>query len=170
METVILVFAVILLVGGIIFSVLPPLPGPLMAFVGLLLTSVASEETQVSTWLLVTLGVIATVIQVADFVLPAAATKKYGGTKAGVIGGLIGTVIGAFSGIPFGIIIGPLLGAIIGDLVGGNHIRGAMKSGFASFIGFLLGTTVKIGYSIIVGVIVVWEIGGLFISWVSELF
>ena len=170
METVLLILAVVLLVGGIIFSVLPPLPGPLMAFSGLLMTSFASTETKVATWLLIAVGVVAMIIQVADFILPAAATKKYGGTRAGIIGGLIGTIVGAFSGIPFGIILGPLLGAIIGDLVGGNHIRGAMKSGVASFVGFLLGTMVKITFSVIVGVIVMWEIGGLIISWISDLF
>ena len=70
-------------------------------------------------------------------------------------------VLGVVLPIPFGIILGPLLGAIIGDLVGGNHIRQATKSGFGSFVGFLLATGMKVIFSCVIGILIFVKIGGL---------
>ena len=72
--------------------------------------------------------------------------------------------------IPFGIILGPLLGAIIGDLIGGNHIKAAMKSGFGSFIGFVLATSMKVIFSCIIGVLIFIKIGGLVVDAIVALF
>jgi len=160
-----------LLIGaGIIFSVLPPLPGPLLSYGALISAHYISSDTQFSTSAFVVWGIICLVIIVADYMLPIAATKKFGGTKAGVIGGMIGVVAGIILPIPFGVIIGPLLGAIIGDLYGGNHIKSAVKSGFGSFLGFLLATGLKVLYSIILGAIISWKVGSFTFSTLSNLF
>lgn len=170
MEVFLIILAVLLLAGGIIFSVLPPLPGPILSYVALVVTHYASSETEVSTFWLISLAIGMVAVTLLDYLMPAAATKKFGGTKAGVYGGLIGTLVGVFSGIPFGIIIGPLFGAIIGDLIGGNQIRAAVKSGFASFLGFVLATLLKVAYSIVVGLVMIWNVGGMIITSISELF
>lgn len=164
MEALLLTLALVLLVGGIIFSVLPPLPGPILAYGALILTHYSSDETTISTGWFVFLGIGVAVVTVMDFLMPAVATKKFGGTKAGVWGGLIGTMIGVFSPIPFGIIWGPLLGAIVGDMIGGNQIKAAMKSGFAAFVGFIVATLFKVLYSVLVGAVIIWEIGSLMID------
>ncbi len=170
MEIFLLILAVLLLAGGIIFSVLPPLPGPILTYLSMIATHYATEDTRFSTFLLIFFGALTAIITVLDYVLPVAATKKFGGTKAGIWGGVIGTVLGVMSGIPFGIILGPLLGAIIGDLIGGNHIKAAMKSGFGSFVGFLLATSIKVIFSCVVGLFVVWNIGALMITAIIDLF
>ena len=159
-----------LLAAGIIFSVLPPLPGPVLAYAGLVVTHYASDETEVSRYWLIGLSIGVVVVTIFDLIMPAVATKKFGGTSAGVWGGIIGTLVGAFSGIPFGIILGPLLGAVIGDLIGGNHIRAAMKSGFASFLGYVLATILKVAFSFLVGIVIVWEIGGMLVDAILGLF
>ena len=161
MEAFLLILAVILLAGGLIFSVLPPIPGPLLAYGAMITTHYASVETNFSTFWLVFFGISTALILVIDFILPVAATKKFGGTNAGIWGGIIGTVLGVVLPIPFGIILGPLLGAIIGDLVGGNHIRQATKSGFGSFVGFLLATGMKVIFSCVIGILIFVKIGGL---------
>ncbi|MCP4458863.1 MAG: DUF456 domain-containing protein [Cytophagales bacterium] len=170
METFLLILAVLLLAGGIIFSVLPPIPGPLLAYLGMISTHYATVETSFSTFWLIFFGVVTALILVIDFILPVAATKKFGGTKAGIWGGIIGTVLGVILPIPFGIILGPLLGAIIGDLIGGNHIRAAMKSGFGSFLGFLLATSIKVIFSCIIGVLIFVKIGGLVFDAIMDMF
>lgn len=170
METLLLVLAVLLLVGGIIFSILPPLPGPILAYGALILTHFASDETAIGSGWFIFLGIGMVAVTVLDFLMPAVATKKYGGTRSGVYGGLIGTLVGVFSPIPFGIIWGPLLGAIVGDLIGGNQIKAAMKSGFAAFVGFVIATILKVIYSIFVGVVILWEIGSLVADFVMSLF
>ncbi len=170
MEAILIILSILLLAGGVIFSVLPPLPGPLLSYASLITTHYISEETTFSTTSFVVWGILVLIVTAADYALPVAATKKFGGTKAGVIGGMIGIVAGIILPIPFGIIIGPLLGAIIGDLYGGNHIRSAFKSGFGSFLGFLVATFIKVLFSLILGGIVVYKVGEFTVTSIMEMF
>lgn len=170
MEALLIILSVLLIAGGVIFSILPPLPGPVLSYCAMICTHAIANDTEFSTTSFVIWGIIGLIITVADYILPVAATKKFGGTKAGMIGGMIGMVAGVLLPIPFGIIIGPLFGAIIGDLYGGNRIRSAFKSGFGSFLGFLLATTLKLLYSIILGGVIAWKVGGFTIGAIMQLF
>lgn len=170
MEALLIVLSVLMIAGGIVFSILPPLPGPLLSYGAMICTHYVSNDTEFSTMSFVIWAIIGIVILVADYLLPAAATRKFGGTKAGMIGGMIGTVAGVLLPIPFGIILGPLLGAIIGDLYGGNRLRSAFKSGFGSFMGFLFATSLKLLYSIILGGIIAWKVGGFTVNAIIEMF
>ena len=169
-ETILILLTIALIAGGVIFSVLPPLPGPVLSYGAMISAHYISEETTFSTTSFVVWGIITVIILIADYLLPVAATKKFGGTKAGVIGGMIGVIAGIILPIPFGIILGPLLGAIIGDLYGGNHIRSAFKSGFGSFLGFVVATSLKVLLSIIIGVIVVLKVGSFTFNAIVSLF
>ncbi len=170
MEAILIILSIVLLAGGVIFSVLPPLPGPLLSYSALISTHYISEETTFSTTSFILWGVLVLIVTVADYALPVAATKKFGGTKAGVIGGMIGVVAGIILPIPLGIVIGPLLGAIIGDLYGGNHLRSAFKSGFGSFLGFLVATSIKVLFSLVLGGIVVYKVGAFTFTSIMEMF
>lgn len=164
MEIVLGLLSVALIAGGIIFSILPPIPGPLLTYGALITTHYLSEATSFSTTSFVIWGILGLLIVALDYVLPVAATRKFGGTRAGMIGGMIGTIGGVLLPIPFGIILGPLLGAIIGDLYGGNQIKSAFKSGFGSFLGFLAAVSLKLLYAIILGGVIAWKVGGLTIK------
>lgn len=86
------------------------------------------------------------VISVLDYLIPIWGTKKFGGSKAGVMGSTIGLIVGIFFG-PLGIILGPFAGALLGELlVNKTEFKGAMKSATGSFIGFLLSTGLKLIY------------------------
>ena len=170
MEALLIIISILLIAGGIIFSILPPLPGPLLTYGALVVTHYLADETEFGVTSFILWGIVGLVILVLDYILPAAATRKFGGTKAGMIGGMIGTIVGVVLPIPFGIIIGPLLGAIIGDLYGGNRIKSAFKSGFGSFLGFLAATSLKLLYAIILGGIIAWKVGGFTISAIAEIF
>lgn len=170
MDALLVIIAIILIAGGIIFSILPPLPGSVLTYGAMICTHFISEDTQFSNSTLTVWGVIGILVLIADYTLPVVATKKFGGTKAGVIGGMIGTIAGILLPIPFGVILGPLLGAIIGDLYGGNRIKSAFKSGFGSFIGFLASTSLKLLYSIILGGFIAWKVGGFTVKAIMELF
>lgn len=170
MEALLIIISVLLIACGVIFSVIPPLPGPLLSYGAMTSAHFISEDTSFSTASFVLWGILTAIVVVADYALPIAATKRFGGTKAGVIGGMIGIVAGLILPIPFGIILGPLLGAIIGDLYGGNHIRSAFKSGFGSFLGFLAATSIKVLFSIILGGVVVWKVGEFTFSAIQAFF
>jgi len=82
-------------------------------------------------------------------------TKKLGGSKYGVWGSTIGIIVGLFFG-PVGIILGPALGAFIGELIYQKKADVAFKAALGSFIGFLAGTVLKFGVTIIILGMVIW--------------
>ena len=164
METLLIFLSITLVVGGIIFSVVPPLPGPLITYAAVWSTHYVSSETSFSTTSLIGWGILAGLMVVLDNVLPLLATKKFGGTKAGLIGGTLGGILGLLLPIPLGIVIGPLVGAILGDLYGGNHLRSAFKSGLGSFAGFLAAMIIKVIFSLVLGGVIVWKLGAFTIS------
>lgn len=170
MEILLIVLSIVLVMGGIIFSVIPPLPGPLLTYAAIWTAQYVSSEPFFSTTSLVIWGVLAVLLIVMDNFLPVLATKKFGGTKAGVIGGGLGSIAGVILPIPMGILIGPLVGAILGDLYGGNHLKAAFKSGMGAFAGFLVATSAKIIFSLVLGGIIVWKLGAFAFSFLPALF
>lgn len=138
-----------LLVTGIIFSVLPVIPGQILAWGSLLMLQLTSRpafsESFIVTWALITAAV-----SLLDYYVPIWGTKRLGGSKRGVWGATIGLVAGIFLG-PYGLILGPFAGAFIGELTAGKDSRTALRSGFGSFIGFLTGVLMKLAISLIMG-------------------
>lgn len=134
---------VILMIVGLAGCIIPALPGPPISFLGLLLLHftkyVQFEQNTLITW-----AVVAVIVTVLDNVVPIWGTKKFGGTKRGVWGSIIGLLIGMLFFPPFGIIIGPFVGAVLGELSAGKQQSEALKAGFGAFIGFLLGTGLKL--------------------------
>lgn len=134
---------------GLVGAFLPVLPGPLTSWVGLLILHFTKAVNFSSTFLLVTFG-IALLVWILDYFIPALGTKKFGGSKKGIIGSTIGLFFGLIFFPPLGIIIGPFIGAFIGELIhdSTNNNR-ALKAAFGSFIGFLFSTGLKFGVSLI---------------------
>ncbi|MEH6769589.1 DUF456 domain-containing protein [Maribacter arcticus] len=144
MDIFLLILGFILMLVGIIGSFLPILPGPPISWVGLLLLHFTSVIDMTWTFLGITLA-IALLVFALDYVIPAIGTKKFGGTKAGVIGTTVGLVVALFFPIlgPFGIIIWPFIGALVGELLNKADKKTATKAAFGSFLGFLTGTFMK---------------------------
>ncbi len=141
-EIVLIVLSALCLIVGLLGAVVPVLPGVPLSYVGLLLLHF-TDKVQFSTPFLLIWAAIVVVIQVLDNVLPAWLTKKSGGSRAGVWGSIFGLIVGFFFG-PIGIICGPFLGAIIGELLAGKEFEQALKSGGASFLGFIGSTILKL--------------------------
>ncbi|MDF4201914.1 DUF456 domain-containing protein [Maribacter sp. SA7] len=150
MDIFLLVLGFILMLVGILGSFLPVLPGPPISWVGLLLLYSTSAITMNWTFLGITLA-IALVVFGLDYVIPAIGTKKFGGTKAGVIGTTIGLLVALIFPVlgPFGIIIWPFVGALVGELLNKADKKTATKAAFGSFLGFLTGTFLKFMVAIV---------------------
>lgn len=142
MDTLLIILAFILIIIGILGSILPVLPGVPVSYVGILLLHF-TEKVQFTTQFLIFWLVMVILVQVLDYLVPIWGAKKFGGSKRGIWGCAIGMVVGLFFG-PWGIILGPFLGAIVGELSGGKQTQSAIKAGFGSFIGFLLGVISKL--------------------------
>lgn len=142
MDILLVIVSLLLMLLGIVGSFLPVLPGPLTSWVGLLVLKFTDAIPVSNTFIVVTF-IIAVTIWVLDYIIPAMGTKRFGGSKAGMIGTTIGLVVGLLSPIPFGIIIGPFFGALIGELTNDNDINKATKAAFGSFLGFVASTFLK---------------------------
>lgn len=143
MDYILIALGIIFLLSGILGCVLPIIPGPPLSYLGLLLLHF-TERHQFSNKFLIIWAAITVVVYMLDFIIPVWGTKKFGGSKRGVWGSMIGLIIGMFIFPPFGIIVGPFAGAIIGELSSGKESKEALKSGFGSFLGFLVGTLLKL--------------------------
>lgn len=165
MDQLLIIFASVLMLLGLIGSFLPVLPGPLTSWAGLLILYFNPNIDLSNTTIIVTL-IIAVLIWVLDYIIPAMGTKRFGGTKAGMIGTTIGLILGILSPIPGGIILGPFIGAFVGELLNNATIKTALRAAFGSLLGFLTSAFIKLMVSIVYL--------GLFISFIwnhiSELF
>lgn len=148
------VLAIFLVIAGIVGTVLPVLPGPVLVLAGLVLAAWIDGFTKVGWMPLVALGVLTALSFVADLVATAAGAKKAGASRQAIIGAAIGTVVGLFFGI-VGVFIGPFLGAALGELLAERDLLRAGKVGYGTLLGLVLGAAMKIALALaMVGVFV----------------
>lgn len=136
MDLLFIVIGAILMIVGLFGSFLPVLPGVPVSWLGLLMLHLA-PSIPMNYWLLGITLVIAILIYVLNLLIPAMGTKRFGGSRSGMIGATIGLVIGLLAPIPFGVLIGPFVGAFIGEIINKSSSRSALKAAFGSFLGFL---------------------------------
>jgi len=160
MDITLLLIAFILMFIGILGSFLPVLPGPPISWVGLLLLYLTKAVPMSYTVLGITL-IVAVVVGILDYVIPAKGTKRFGGSKYGIWGTNIGLIVGIFAPIPLGFIIGPFVGAFVGEMINdSNDSQKAFKAATGSFIGFLASTFMKFVVSVVffgLFLLKVWE-------------
>ncbi|HQV35111.1 MAG TPA: DUF456 domain-containing protein [Flavobacterium sp.] len=160
MEHILLLLGFVLMIVGVLGSFLPVLPGPPISWVGLLLLYLTKAVPVSYTVLGITL-VIAIVVGILDYIIPAKGTKRFGGSKYGIWGTNIGLVVGILAPIPLGFIIGPFVGAFVGELINDStDSKKAFKAATGSFIGFLASTFMKFLVSMIflgLFLVKVWE-------------
>lgn len=154
LDIVIASIATVICIVGVVGSFLPIIPGPPISFGGMLLLQL-QETGPFSTNKLILWLIIVAAITALDYVIPSLGTKKLGGSKYGIWGSTLGIVVGLFFG-PLGIILGPAIGAFIGELIYQKKADVALKAALGSFIGFLAGTILKFGVTIIILGMVIW--------------
>jgi uncharacterized protein YqgC (DUF456 family) len=142
MDVLWLVLGVILMLVGLAGCILPFLPGPPLCYIALLIQQLQSVPPYTDDFLLLWAG-ITLVVTGLDYVIPIYGTKRFGGTQYGMWGCVVGLIAGLWLG-PFGLILGPFAGAFIGELIGNARSDHALRAAVGSFIGFLLGTLLKL--------------------------
>ena len=151
MTYVLIAAALVLMLIGMVGAIVPGIAGPPFSFLGLLAVSFV-EGVNHSTDFLVVMGMIAAVVFAMDYVVPAWGTKQLGGTKAGVRGSTIGLILGLLFTLIFpvgfiAVLLGPFIGAYIGEKSVGTDDHKAWRAAFGSFVGFLVGTGLKVIYA-----------------------
>lgn len=161
MDILLFLLGLFLMFLGILGSFLPALPGPPFSWLGLLLLYLTDAVPDDWTLLGITLA-IALAVFTLDYIIPVVGTKKFGGSKYGVIGTTIGLLVALIFPVLgiFGIVIWPFVGAFVGETLNKSESKTAMKAAFGSFIGFLTGTFLKfLVAAIYLGIFImkVWE-------------
>ena len=141
LEITLLLISALALVAGIVCCFIPILPGPLIAYAGLLCMIPTEKSPSVS--VLCLFGVVVVLVAVLDYVVPAMGAKKFNCSKFGVWGCMIGTIAGVFF-LPFGLLLGPFLGAVAGELIARKTFAAALKGGVGAFLGFLTSVFLKV--------------------------
>jgi len=154
MTVLLWIIAGMLVVAGILGTVAPALPGPVLVFAGLLMAAWIDGFENVGWAPLTVLGVLTALSFVADIVATGAGAKKAGASKQAVIGAAIGTIVGVFFGI-IGIFAGPFVGAAAGEFLAKRDLIRAGKVGYGTLFGLVLGAAMKIALALaMVGVFV----------------
>ena len=140
MEIILIVLSFLLVLGGLAGCVLPVLPGPPLAYIGMLLVHI-TDKAEFSWAQLVSWLVLVVVLQVLDYITPLLGSKYSGGSEHGNRGCVAGTILGLFF-MPWGIVLGPFLGAVL-EMLGGRDLEHALKAGFGTFLGVVFGVLLK---------------------------
>ena len=143
MSVLLWIVGIALVVIGIAGIVFPALPGTVLIFAGLLMTAWANDFTRVGPWTLVVIGLIGAASYAVDFVAAALGARHVGASRSAVAGAALGTLLGIPFGLP-GVLLGPLVGAVLGELSVNRELGRATGVGLAAWIGFLIGTVVKV--------------------------
>jgi uncharacterized protein YqgC (DUF456 family) len=143
-----LVIAVMLVVAGLAGIVLPGIPGTALIFAGLWLAAWSDHFVRVGVSTIIVLAVIAAATYVVEMAMMALGMKRLGTSRRAMAGAAIGTLAGLFFGLP-GLIVGPFAGAVAGELTAHRDLSRAGRAGIAAWIGFAIGTVVKVGFAFV---------------------
>ena len=117
MDILLIILGILCLIVGLAGCILPMIPGPPVAYAGLLLLHLTDKAQFSTTQLLLWLAAVV-LVQILDYFVPMLGSKYSGGSRWGTRGCLIGTIVGLFF-MPWGIILGPFLGAFAGEIRAG---------------------------------------------------
>lgn len=146
MDYLFIILGFVVLLTGLVGSFLPVLPGPPLAWLGIMLIHLLTPYQFTEDFLWVS-GLFMLGITIADYLLPGYLVKYGKGSKKAVMGANIGVLVGLFLG-PAGIILGPFFGALIGEMMAGTPSAYAVRPAFFAFLGFLCGVFLKFAFAL----------------------
>ena len=138
----------ILMFLGLIGCFIPIIPSPITSWFGFLILYFSSNVV-ISFKFLVFTFFISILIFSVDFILPLFTTKKFGGSKKGILGTGIGLFLGVLTLGPIGIILGACIGALIGELINKKRGDKILNAVIGSVVGILSGIILKFIVSLI---------------------
>ena len=109
--TMVYALVTLLLLGGLVGSVLPLIPGTPLILAGAVIYAVATDFDPVGPWHLLILVGIAAVAYSLDYLAGAAGVKKLGGSRWAMLGAILGAIVGVFFGV-LGLMLGPIVGSV----------------------------------------------------------
>ncbi len=146
-----LIISLILALLGIAGCMAPVLPGPPLNYAAVALLYFFSDKygLRISDSYMIIWFAVTVLVTVLDYVVPSFLTRLTGGSSAGGKGALAGMFVGIFLLPPLGMIMGAFLGAMLAELlISGRSLQDSLFAAFGSFLGFILGTGMKLIVSV----------------------
>jgi uncharacterized protein YqgC (DUF456 family) len=132
---------------GLLGAIVPALPGIPLIFGGIWLIAAVDGYRHLGLGWLSSIAVIGVLGLGADLLAGAVGAKRVGASPRAVWGALAGTLVGLFLGVA-GLLLGPFVGAVLGELSAGNSVLRSTHVGFATWVGLLFGTLIKLAASL----------------------
>jgi uncharacterized protein YqgC (DUF456 family) len=148
MDIALYLLAAALIIGGLIGSVIPALPGLPMIFGGMWLAAAVDDYHHVGLWWLLILGGLGATGVVLEFIASTLGAKRIGASRQALWGASIGMLAGMFFGIP-GLLLGPFVGALLGELASGQSVLRSAHVGVGTWVGLLFGALMKLVISFV---------------------
>jgi uncharacterized protein YqgC (DUF456 family) len=146
-----------LFIAGLVGSVVPWMPGPLLILAGAVLWAIVTDFARLGPGRLAILAALALISFLLNFVVGAVGARRYGGSRWGVVGAIVGAVVGLFFG-PLGLLVGPVAGAVLGEIAHGATPEGGLRAGVGALLGLLAG--------LVADLVIALAMIGLFLWWV----
>ncbi|CAM4316751.1 hypothetical protein FHS16_000770 [Paenibacillus endophyticus] len=137
------ILVILLFVVGMAGAIYPILPGALAIYGAFFIYGWFFSFSEFGVWFWLIQTLIVVVLFVADYAVSAWGVKRFGGSRASVIGSTIGLIFGPFVIPAFGLVIGPFAGAVIGEMIIGTRFDKSLKVGLGSVVGLFSSVVVK---------------------------
>ena len=153
------IISTLLMLISLASIILPFIPGGIpLAWLGLFIFAIGTGFERISITTTIIFFAITLITIIIDFFAPILGAGKYHASKWGILGATFGSFLGFFVFGLWGIILGPFLGSIMGELITGRKHSQALKIGFGTIVGMIMGGIIKI-------VVVLIMLGFLVASW-----
>lgn len=144
---ILLIIGFVFIAGGVIGSVLPFIPGPVLSYIALLLLSRVHEWKDFTPSFLIVLGAIVVVVTALSYILPRFTGKQYGASAAGLWCAVIGLFAGLMFIPPYGLFIGAACGAILGELLSRREKKVRSLESTGALVGTVIGILYRLSVS-----------------------
>jgi uncharacterized protein YqgC (DUF456 family) len=147
-----------LVVLGLIGSVLPVLPGPILIWLGVVLWAWGDGFNEINWWIIGILGVLAALAWASDLFFTTTLSRRAGVSWRAIGGALICGILGGIflSGLPvIGTLFGALVGALLGMLVIERYLKGNWNQAWEAVRAYFTASLVSTVFEVIVAVLMV---------------
>lgn len=129
---------------GVFCTLLPVLPGTMIAWLGVLVHRLWLGGSASVPWWFVALGLgLVIFAQLVDYLAVLWGARKFGTSWKGGLGAVVGALVGVFFGLP-GLLIGPIVGAVLFEWIELRDKSRAMNAGIGTMLGGLAAIFLKL--------------------------
>jgi uncharacterized protein YqgC (DUF456 family) len=140
-----LLVVLLLFAAGVLLTILPVFPGPLLVFLGIAVHELWVPELPPGRGFLVLALVLVAGVLLVDYLLALLGARRYGASWWGALGALLGGIVGLFLPPPLlWVFLGPGIGAVLAEILSGRPLGEAGRAGWGSFLGLVLGLGLKL--------------------------